>query len=100
MLDQPSGKRSLMRLPKLIEEMKIVGCNRGLDLGARWKGQIRIDTRDPDLAVAEANGEKLLVAELLGDHDGSLEGDVFLVRGRPEPNMLGAHADANGSSDP
>src|SRR5262249_33044408 len=89
----------LTRLPGIIEEMKVVGGNGGLDLGTRCKGQIRIDPRDPDLAVSEPKREELLVAELLGDHDGTLEDDLIFVHGWPQPNMLGAHADANRSSD-
>src|SRR5215471_7738624 len=81
-----------------MEEMQVVGCDRGLDFRARRKRQIRIDARDPDLAVSEPNGEKLLVAELLADHDGALEGDLIGVHGRAQPNMLRAYADANRSS--
>src|SRR5262252_11195038 len=80
-----------------MEEMQVVGCDRGLDFRARRKRQIRIDARDPDLAVSELNGKKLLVAELLGDHDGALEGDLIGVHGCAQPNMLRAYADANRS---
>src|SRR5262245_63687122 len=81
-----------------MEEMQVVGCNRGFDLRPRRERQIRIDARDPDLAVSEPNGEKLLVAELLADHDGPLEGDLIGVHGRAQPNMLRADADGNRSS--
>src|SRR5215467_2813836 len=89
---------ALLRLLEIMEEMQVVGRDRGFDLGSRRKRQIRIDVRDPDLAVSEPNGKKLLVAELLGDHDGALEGDLVGVRGRSQPNMLRAYADANRSA--
>jgi hypothetical protein len=40
----------------------------------------------------------LLVAELLRDHDGAFEGDLIVVHGCAQPNMLRAYADANRSS--
>src|SRR6516165_8514338 len=89
---------ALLRLLEIVEEMQVVGCNHSFDLGSRRERQVRIDARDPDLAVAEPNGEKLLVAELLGDHDGAFEGDLIGVHGRAQPNMLRAYADANRSS--
>src|SRR5215831_1667813 len=84
---------------EIIEEMKVVGRDCGLDLRAGWQDQVWIDTRDPDLAVSDANGEELLVTELLADHDGAREGDLIVVRRGPQPDMLRAHADADRSSD-
>src|SRR5215510_5296152 len=89
---------ALLRLPEIMEEMQVVGCNRGFDVRPRRERQIRIDARDTDLSVCEPNGEKLLVAELLADHDGPLEGDLIGVHGRAQPNMLRADADGNRSS--
>src|SRR5262249_157362 len=74
---------ALLRLLEIVEKMQVVGCNHSFDLGSRRERQIRIDARNPDLAVAEPNGEKLLVAELLGDHDGAFEGDLIVVTGAP-----------------
>src|SRR5256885_10627881 len=79
--------------------MQVVGCDRGLDLRARRQAQIRINAGDPDFAVSEPNGEELFVAELLGDHHGAIEGDLVVVHGRSQPNMLRAHADTNRSPD-
>src|SRR5262249_57651331 len=90
--------RALLRLLEIVEEMQVVGCDRGLDFRPRRKRQIRIDARDPDLAVSKPNGEKLFVAELLVDHDGAFEGDLIGVHGCAQPNMLRAYADANRSS--
>src|SRR5262249_30587562 len=90
--------RALLRLLEIVEEMQVVGCDRGLDFRPRRERQIRIDARDPDLAASKPNGEKLFVAELLGDHDGAFEGDLIGVHGCDQPNMLRAYADANRSS--
>src|SRR6516162_6483226 len=57
---------ALLRLLEIVEEMQVVGCNCGFDFRPGRKRQIGIDARDPDLSVSEPNGEKLLVAELLG----------------------------------
>src|SRR5205823_14134511 len=92
-------KWALMTLLSLLEEMQVIGRNRGLDWGARRERQIRIDAGDPDLGVAEANREKLLVAELLGDHDSALQPDLIVADGRSKPNMLRPHADGNRSTD-
>src|SRR5215831_9193314 len=93
-----SATTGLTRLLEIIEEMQVVGCDRGLDLRAGGESQIGIDARDPDLAISEPNGEKLLVAQLLGDHDGAFDADLVLVHRRPKANMLRAYADANRSS--
>src|SRR5262249_62166090 len=89
---------ALLLLLEIMEEMRVGGCTRGFDLRPRRERQIRVDARDTDLAVAEPNGEKLLVAELLANHDGALEGDLIGVHGCAQPNMLRAYADANRSS--
>src|SRR5262249_37434632 len=91
---------ALLRLLEIMEEMQVVGCNRGFDLRPRRERQIRVDARDTDLAVSEPNGEKLLVAELFADHDGALEGDLIGVHARSQPIMLRAQADQNQSSHP
>src|ERR1700747_2316230 len=83
---------------EIIEEMQVLGCNRGFDFRPGRKRQIGIDARDPDLAVSEPNGKKLLVAELLGHHDGAFEGDLMVVHRGSQPNMLRANADANRSA--
>src|SRR2546429_272091 len=80
----PQPKWALMALLSLVKEMQVIGRNRGLDLGARRERQIRIDAGDPDLGVAEANREKLLVTELLGDHDRALQPDLVVTDGRSE----------------
>src|SRR5262249_7812081 len=85
----------LLNLLELVEEMQVVGCDRGLDVRARRQAQIRIDAGDPDLAVSEPDGEQLFVAELLGDHHSALDRDLILVHGRSQPTMLRAHADTN-----
>src|SRR5215813_14777584 len=90
--------RALLHLLEIVEEMQVVGCDRGFDFRPGRKRQIGIDARDPDLAVSEPDGKKLLVAELLGDHDGAFDGNLIVVHRRPQPNMLRAHADANRSA--
>src|SRR2546430_12110027 len=90
---------SISHLFWLMEKMQIVGRDRRLDWGARCQHQIRIDAGDPDVAVAEANREKLLVPKLLGDHDSPLQRDLIVAYGGPEPNMLRPHADTNRSAD-
>src|SRR4029453_8746215 len=97
--DSISPKGGLSPLLELVEEMQVVSRNRSLDLEARWQVQIRIDAGDSDLALSEPYREQLLVAELLGDHDGALERDLMVVPGRPQPNMLRAHAEANRAPD-
>src|SRR5437764_5980739 len=79
--------------------MQIVRRDGGLDLRPRRERQIGIYTGNPDLALANAHRQELLVAELLRHHESAGKADLMLVHWLAQPDVLRAHADADQASD-
>src|SRR5262245_41593198 len=79
--------------------MQAVGCRRYLDLRPGGQIQIRIDAGDANVLIAHANGQVLLVAQLLAHHQRALETDLVGAGGDTEPQVLGTNTDAYRASD-
>ena len=81
-----------------VEKVQVFQRHRNVDAGAGRQRQLGIDAGDADVGLADAHGQHLLVAQLLGHHQVAAEADVLAAVGRSQPHMLGPHAHRDSAS--
>src|SRR6516165_8178021 len=75
--------------------MQVFHSDRRLYFRARGQRQVGVDTCDPDFVCARPNCEQLLVAELLVDHEDTLQAQVTRAWCSTETNVLRADAETD-----